>query len=97
MALFGGILGAVIYTALAIWSYKKPFAAIVTGFLFYVTLIVISAIDNPVSIIQGIIWKVLIISAFVYGYKGVKESEKLTQELEDLSAGQDLNSSDEPV
>jgi len=76
------IVSALIYLGLGIWSRSKPFPAIVTGLIFYITLIIISAIVDPATIIQGIIWKVLIISGFYYGYKGAKEAEEIKEQIE---------------
>ena len=69
-----GLAGA--YLGLAIWSRKKPFQAIVIGFFLYISLIAINAIFDPITIISGLIWKIIIISAFVYGYRAAKEVEK---------------------
>jgi hypothetical protein len=76
------IVSALIYLGLGIWSKSKPFPAIITGFIFYITLIIISAIVDPATIIQGIIWKVVIISGFYYGYKGAKEAEEIKEQIE---------------
>ncbi len=89
--LIGSILGALIYFGLGMWSRKNPFPAILSGFLIYVVFNVITAIANPATIVQGIIWKVLIISGFVYGYKGVKDSEALEVELASIKEAKDLS------
>lgn len=85
------ILCSMIYTALGLWSRKQPFPAILSGFFVYIVFIAISTITDPVSLFQGIIWKVIIISAFYYGYKGVKDSKKLEAELESIKKAKDLN------
>ena len=97
VTMVASIIAAAVYGSLGAWSFKKPFAAIITGFLFYITLMAISAIADPHTIYQGLIWKVLIISAFVYGYKGVKDSEKLSKELEELNVSQDLSEVNDTV
>lgn len=53
---------AFIYLVLAFWSEQKPFVALLIGLFLYITLIVINAIIDPVTLVRGIIWKVLIIS-----------------------------------
>jgi type III secretory pathway component EscR len=53
---------AFIYLVLAFWSEQKPFIALLIGLFLYITLIVINAIIDPVTLVRGIIWKVLIIS-----------------------------------
>jgi len=88
--LIGSLIGAAIYFGLAVWSKNKPFAAILSGFFVYIVFNAIAAIGDPHTIYQGIIWKVIIISGFIYGYKGVKESEKLEKELKSIKQSKDL-------
>jgi hypothetical protein len=84
-----------IFFGLALWCRTNPFAAILSGFFVYIILNVISAVYDPSSIVKGIPLKFLVISAFIYGYKSVKDSEKLGAELESLKTSTDLNSTDE--
>ena len=79
--LIGGVIGSGIYLALGLWSRTQPFPAILSGLFVYIVFNVINAIADPNTIYQGLIWKVLIISGFVYGYKGVKDSKKLQNDL----------------
>lgn len=91
--LISSLIGAGIYFGLAVWSKNKPFAAILSGFFIYIVFNVINAIADPHTIYQGIIWKIIIISGFVYGYKGVKDSEKLERELNSIKESKDLSES----
>lgn len=81
---------AAIYFGLALWSTKKPFAAIISGFFVYIVFIAINAIADPHTLYQGLLWKVLIISAFVYGYIGARDSEQLEKDLIELHNAKDL-------
>jgi hypothetical protein len=74
------ILG-MIYLALASWSKKKPFAAIVSGLSLYIIVIVLSAIADPATIVQGIIIKGIFIAYFIKGIKSAIEAENLKKEL----------------
>lgn len=80
-----------IYLALGLWSIKKPFAAIITGFFVYIIFVAINAIGDPHTLYQGLFWKALIISAFVYGYLGAKDADKLEKELNDVLQAKDLS------
>jgi hypothetical protein len=80
--IIASLFAAAIYGALGFWCKKKPFPAILTGFIVYITFIVIGALANPMSIVSGLIWKVIIISGFVYGYRGAKEAEHIKEQLE---------------
>ena len=88
--LISSIIVAAIYFALGMWSRNKPFPAILSGFFVYIVFNVLAAIVDPHTIYQGLIWKVIIISAFVYGYKGVKDSANLQVELESMKESKDL-------
>lgn len=89
--IIGGLIGAAIYFSLGMWSKKNPFAAILSGFIVFIVVIAINAVGDPHTIYQGLLWKIVIISAFVYGYKGVKDSEKLAAELKQLKEAKDLS------
>lgn len=54
-----------IYAGLGIWAKNKPFAAILTGGLIYVSLILLAAFIDPAEIAKGIILKIVFIAAFV--------------------------------
>lgn len=84
------ILGG-IYLALGFWSIKKPQPAIIAGLFTYIVLIVLGALMDPELLIKGILLKILIIYGFFYGFKGIKEAEKLSKELNDLKKAQDLS------
>jgi hypothetical protein len=51
------------------WSKKAPFPAFVTALSIYVGVMVLSAIVDPKSIIQGIIVKIAVIAALTNGIK----------------------------
>lgn len=67
------VLG-LIYLVLGSWTSKKPLVAILLGLLLYLTTIIISAIVDPATIIQGIIFKILIIA---YLGKGVYSASSI--------------------
>lgn len=69
---------AFIYLALAFWSEKKPFIALLVGLLLYITLIAVSAIIEPLSLVKGFIWKIIIISYLGKGLYSANELRKTT-------------------
>lgn len=91
VVLIASLIGASIYFGLAEWSKRNAFAAILSGFFVYVVFVVIAAIDNPNTIYQGFLWKIIIIAGFIYGYRGVKESEKIESELNSMKKPTDLS------
>jgi ribosomal protein L37E len=80
-----------IYFGLGLWSRIQPFPAILSGLFVYIVFVVISAIYDPYSLYEGVLWKFIIISGFIYGYKGAKESKFLATELESIKKAKDLN------
>lgn len=78
-----GILG-IVYLGLSIWSDKQPFGALLSALILYLTLVLLLAILEPVTIFQGIIWKILIIGFLVRGIKSGHEAKNIYKELDEL-------------
>ncbi len=93
--LIGGLIGGIVYLSLAIWCKYKPFAAILSGLFVFIVFTAMSAIADPHTLYKGLIMKIIVISGFIYGYKGVKDSEKLEKELIALKESKDLEENDE--
>ena len=70
-----------IFVALGAWSRKKPLAALISGAALYGIVIILAAIANPLSIISGIIWKIIIIGAFIKGIQAAIEADKIKKEF----------------
>ncbi len=81
---------ALVYLGLGLWCIKKPLLGIIVGLSFYLFIIALMAVIDPMTIIQGILWKVLIVMAFIYGIQSVKEAEKMEAELEKLKVANDF-------
>lgn len=77
----GGIITAIVFTGLALWSKTKPFTAIASALLVYITLLLIDAAADPSSIVSGIIIKIIIISYLVSGIKSALEAQHIQEEL----------------
>ncbi|NVK66034.1 MAG: hypothetical protein HWE22_15700 [Flavobacteriales bacterium] len=75
--LFGTIdwIVSAIFIGLAIFSYKKAFLALILGLGVYLGLILLLAVLDPMTIVQGIIWKILIVTLLVLGIKEAKSSK----------------------
>jgi predicted nucleic acid-binding Zn ribbon protein len=58
-----------VFIGLFIWAGFNPFAASLTGLVLYVTLLVIAAAMDPLTLIQGWLIKIIIISALIAGIK----------------------------
>lgn len=55
---------------LAWWSRRRALAAILIATAVYVVMQVLNAIADPLTLVQGIIWKIIIIGALVKGIQG---------------------------
>jgi predicted nucleic acid-binding Zn ribbon protein len=61
-------LAAVMF-ALYLWARRSPFPAMVTALCVYLAVIVLNGIIDPKTLIQGVVIKVIFISAIVAGIK----------------------------
>lgn len=57
------------FVGLAIWAGRNAFAAVLTGLVLYVCLILASAAVAPITLVQGIVIKVIIIGLLVGGIR----------------------------
>jgi hypothetical protein len=72
---------AAIFVALALWTKKKPYTAILLALIIYCLLILIYAISEPSSIAKGIILKVIIIVYLGRGLNNAKEAQQMQKAL----------------
>lgn len=73
---------AAVFIGLGFWTKKKPYAAIVTALCLYVGLIILAGIDEPETLVRGIILKVVIIVYLAKGLCNAKEAERMRSSLE---------------
>lgn len=73
---------AAIYIGLGFWAAKKPFPALLTGLIVYLTFLLLGAVMDPASILTGLVLKIAIVGSFVYGMRAVKQSEELRKQME---------------
>ena len=77
-----------LFIGLGIWSYRKASTALIIGLGLYVLLMALFIIADPISIIRGIIWKILIISYLIYAIRTALDEERIekirTQKSPDL-------------
>ena len=71
------VLFAGVFVALGLWTRKKPYTAILTALIFFVSLQVLSGILQPASILQGWIFKIVIIVMLILGLRNGKEAQDM--------------------
>ncbi len=67
---------SIVYVVLGFWSKQRPLIALILGLLLYLTLIIITAIADPLTLVAGIIWKILIIG---YLAKGIYSASSINK------------------
>ncbi len=73
------VLIAGVFVLLAFWTKKKPYTAILTALIFYILLVVLSAIVQPASLFQGWIFKIALIVLLILGLRNGKQSQDMME------------------
>jgi len=70
---------ASIFIGLGIFSFFKPYAAFVSGLVYYILLIVLFSAFDPISIFNNLVFKILIISFFIYTIKIARNQRSISK------------------
>jgi len=81
--LIGVILG-LIFIGFGFLTYRKPFISILTPLILLVSYYIFLGIYNPNTLIQGVIWKIVILSSLVFALIGLIKAEKIRKESDFL-------------
>jgi hypothetical protein len=65
------------FVALAFWTKKKPYTALLLAMVLFIALIVLDAVVDLHTIYQGWIWKIAIIVSLVLGLQNAREAQQL--------------------
>jgi hypothetical protein len=68
---------AVIYLGLWFWARTNPYAAALVAFLLFITVIVVSGVYEPKTLVQGILLKILFTIGLVQAIKAGREERQL--------------------
>ena len=71
---------AVIFIALGAYSRRKPLACLISGLSLYIIVQLLNAVYSPITLVQGIIFKIIIIGFLVKGIKSAIEVDKIRKE-----------------
>jgi ABC-type multidrug transport system permease subunit len=71
---------AIIFLLLGAWAAKKPVASLISGLVLYGLLLIMDVINDPINILRGIIFKILIISYLIKGLLSALEAEKIKKQ-----------------
>ncbi|TAD92409.1 MAG: hypothetical protein EAY75_02705 [Bacteroidetes bacterium] len=75
LALIIELAVAAVFLGCAIWSYRNPTPAFVTALICYVLVHTVVAIDDPTTILRGIILKVCVIIGLVKACKNARDND----------------------
>jgi hypothetical protein len=73
------VLIAGIFVALGFWTKKKPYTAILTGLIVYVSILALDTIAQPLSLVQGWWAKVFIILFLVLGLGNARDIQRMME------------------
>jgi len=65
------------FIALALWTKRKPYYAIIGGLILIGAFILVNAIIEPGTIFGGIIFKVAVVVFLIKGLRDAKEAQEL--------------------
>jgi multidrug efflux pump subunit AcrB len=70
------------FVALAFWTKKKPYYAIIGGLILMGVFILINAIIDPSTILGGIIFKIAVIVFLVKGIGDAKDAQQMKEQFD---------------
>lgn len=85
------IILALLYFVFGFYSKKHPVPTIASGFGLYMVIIILNAIVDPSTIYHGIIFKIIFITALVYGLKGALQTKTVQKDLAIIEKAQQNN------
>jgi ribosomal protein L37E len=88
MYIVSGIVLGLVFIGCGFLSYKKPLAAILVPMVLLLFSYTVNAIVDPFTLIQGILWKVLFITALSYALVNILQSNKIKKESNFLKSEQ---------
>jgi prepilin signal peptidase PulO-like enzyme (type II secretory pathway) len=71
-----------VFIALALWTKKKPYYAIISALILYGLFIALNAVLDPSTIIKGILVKIIIVVFLIKGLGNAKEAQQMKEEFD---------------
>jgi hypothetical protein len=67
------------FVALGFWTKKKPYTALLVALILFLAIQVLSVIGDPASIMQGWIFKIIIVVMLINGLRNARESQRMME------------------
>jgi predicted branched-subunit amino acid permease len=77
------IIVPAIFIPLALWSRRSPYEALLAAVILYILILLLDAVYDPKTLVQGFILKALIIGYLIKGVKAGAESKKIWGQLKE--------------
>lgn len=74
------MLIGILFLIFGIMAKKKPFISLLIPLILLITAYLVNFIIEPITLLQGILWKIIFIGALVYSLMNIRESEKIQKE-----------------
>jgi hypothetical protein len=71
------VFEAGIYVALALWTRKKPYTALIVSLCLFGGTILLNAVIQPASLFYGILIKIAIIVALIAGLSNARDCQRM--------------------
>ena len=78
LAIYGAF--TVIYIVLGSWSMKKPVAAITTGLVLYIMVLLLAALGNPAILFKALVFKAIVLGVLIRALINALNAEKIRKE-----------------
>lgn len=79
-----GLVLGLIFIGFGFLTFKKPFISILIPLIILILFYTIAAIAEPITLFQGIVWKVVFLSGLIYSLISIIQAEKIKKESEYL-------------
>ncbi len=75
-----GLIIGFLFIGFGFFTHKKPFISILIPLILLLFLYTVDYIQEPISLIKGILWKIIFITGLVYGLVSIIQAERIRKE-----------------
>ena len=64
-----------------IWVNHNPLTGIMAAFVVYILLVILSSLGDPVNLVRGLLWKIIIIGIFIKGIAAARDAKEFASQI----------------